>query len=818
MNPTEKLTVEVGLDGAQYEAEAKKLAKENQKLEKELIKTEKQADKLEDTLKKTAQGFVRFVAAIAVSTGILKLATEVAKANDELLFLEKNLNLNARSIKNWQGAASAMGGSAQGMANSMMGLKQSMNSMVMFGDDSMLPYFNALGVNVVSTTGKLRSLDDVFMDIAESLEKMPRDQAYTLAKQMGFDEGTINTLLLGKKELKEMLVIQDRLYKSDKEALEASREFNKQQAIANAQWQALKTMIADAIIPVLTEVIKKAGEFFEFLTKHQKVVKEVFLAGSIIIGMMLIPMLKAGLVALMAFIAPFAPFLITVGALGAAFLALFDDYKVWAEGGKSLFDWTAFTQAVNGAKDAIYQLRDSFLALTKPMYDLFDKSFPNATDKIGQWTASIGAFFGHKPSIDALETNANKEVNGNYNPKYADSGENNADMRQFKQQVDSKIAKAAKAVRRNAAKKSLGDCALYVNNALKKQGISSWGHGKDVAKILINSKQGFRQVKYDKDYKPQVGDVMSIPAGKGQHIKYGHVAMWDGKNWVSDFVQAGRGNTAATNDTSFKNIQKGVSVPTIARYGSPSPANATKPQKSSLSKKDTRMMLYRAAKANGLSDGQAIGLIAEIGRENDFDPNLIFGHHKDPKNGAENIGAISWQGGRAVRLRKFLTAKGFFKNGKMVQSQAALNAQMEFLIKEIKDHYPKVKKGFLDNPNVSEQQSAEFVGRDYIKWAYNNKEYANGHVRRAEYYRQIENEIRMSNISENAAKARQDIAYSGAPSFGGSGMINSNNKTVDVQVAAININTSASTISGNMEEAVKGVQQSYFILEGSSIA
>ena len=76
------------------------------------------------------------------------------------------------------------------------------------------------------------------------------------------------------------------------------------------------------------------------------------------------------------------------------------------------------------------------------------------------------------------------------------------------------------------------------------------------------------------DYVPQIGDVMSIPAGRGQHAKAGHVAIWNGRYWVSDYVQKNtRGNTAATNDVSYANILKGVSVSTIARMKSSETSN-----------------------------------------------------------------------------------------------------------------------------------------------------------------------------------------------------------------------------------------------------
>ena len=111
-----------------------------------------------------------------------------------------------------------------------------------------------------------------------------------------------------------------------------------------------------------------------------------------------------------------------------------------------------------------------------------------------------------------------------------------------------------------------GKCARYVNDAFRKAGFVMQGNGADVARNAINSKQGFQEVKYDANYVPQKGDIMSLPRGFGQSSKYGHVAVFNGTHWVSDAVQRVRGNTAATNDVSWANIKSGKSKPTIARY------------------------------------------------------------------------------------------------------------------------------------------------------------------------------------------------------------------------------------------------------------
>ncbi len=50
-------------------------------------------------------------------------------------------------------------------------------------------------------------------------------------------------------------------------------------------------------------------------------------------------------------------------ALAAAILLLYDDYRTWKEGGKSLIDWKQWEPAIEKAKAAILWLRDKLLGL-----------------------------------------------------------------------------------------------------------------------------------------------------------------------------------------------------------------------------------------------------------------------------------------------------------------------------------------------------------------------------------------------------------------------------------------------------------------------
>ena len=89
-------------------------------------------------------------------------------------------------------------------------------------------------------------------------------------------------------------------------------------------------------------------------------------------------------------------------------------------------------------------------------------------------------------------------------------------------------------LRNNANNNSTGYCARYVSNSLEAGGLNiGRGHAKDMPNNLINA--GFAQLPLNTT--PEKGDIVVLnPVGKHS---YGHIAMWNGNQWVSDFKQKG---------------------------------------------------------------------------------------------------------------------------------------------------------------------------------------------------------------------------------------------------------------------------------------
>lgn len=92
---------------------------------------------------------------------------------------------------------------------------------------------------------------------------------------------------------------------------------------------------------------------------------------------------------------------------------------------------------------------------------------------------------------------------------------------------------AAKYATENAEPKSVGLCALYVRKAINAGGIplykcgSAW-HYKYVLPIL-----NFAEKEVCDEL--EVGDIVVFQPIGGR--KYGHIAIWNGTQWVSDFKQ-----------------------------------------------------------------------------------------------------------------------------------------------------------------------------------------------------------------------------------------------------------------------------------------
>lgn len=329
----------------------------------DLAKSTKEMSKQEKALSQVIGRLGGFLSLIAGSYAIQKFTAAIADANDQLGFMSKRLGMAARDIRGIETAVAALGGAGASATGTIRNLNQGIQEMVLMGNDSLIPFFGALGVGVVDASGSLRQMDDILLDMADSLSKMDPAQAYAVASAMGIDDGVANALIQGRDAMQEMLDMQKKISVSSAEEIRNSRELSKAQAFLGAQWEGLKTTLANAIIPLLLKLTKTVSGWVEYLSRNERGVKNFFEGIGIAISVMLIPLLlKAGM-AMLALVSPILGTAAVVGVLAAAFGVLYDDYKTWAEGGKSLFDWEDFDKYIKNTNVSVESLGKGFAKL-----------------------------------------------------------------------------------------------------------------------------------------------------------------------------------------------------------------------------------------------------------------------------------------------------------------------------------------------------------------------------------------------------------------------------------------------------------------------
>jgi len=177
---------------------------------------------------------------------------------------------------------------------------------------------------------------------------------------------------------------------------------------------------------------------------------------------------------------------------------------------------------------------------------------------------------------------------------------------------------------------------------------------------------------------------------------------------VKTYIQSQKQVTAKPTET-VANKQTNNSINTVINIKDMVKTNKTDLVKDS----------YQLAQAAGFSPSQARALIGELGRENDFNLNTMFGSHTDQANHLTNKGMFSWQGSRATALKAHMTAKGLVNaDGTFKRTNESLQAQFEFLKREIEAD-PKWKASFLDKKNISNEEARAALGGKgtIIGWA-----------------------------------------------------------------------------------------------------
>lgn len=200
---------------------------------------------------------IKFFAVLTAGKGLINFTRDVVTTGANLSRLSKNLNISADTIHRWGKASELNGGSMEGFLGTLQNLNNQVTEIFMKGDSAITPYLRQLGVSVTDAAGKAKPLTTVLGDIADATEKAfpDRQQRYAYLQQMGFDEGTINLIAKGGKELRATLAAQQGFSQKNADAA-----YEAEQTWIKAQ-QRLEKLTRDLVIKVLPSLERLAESF-----------------------------------------------------------------------------------------------------------------------------------------------------------------------------------------------------------------------------------------------------------------------------------------------------------------------------------------------------------------------------------------------------------------------------------------------------------------------------------------------------------------------------------------------------------------------------
>lgn len=320
-------------------------------------------------------------ALLSLATGAVIAVRQTASELDKLYFSSQRIGASVTNINAYGNAIAQLGGSAEGALGSLDSLAEKMRNSP--GYEGMI---NSLGVQTKDANGAIRDRVDVMKDLSGVLAEMPAYQANAYASSLGIDQNTLLAMRDGKfmsnmekyQKIQKELGMNDGLAKSGNEFMTEYRDLT---MMTKTGFQVIVMQAGKALIPILkllNTLIMGGISAFSQLNPQIKEGLGVALRfgmAALVIGgfiktfgllLKFIPMIKVfiGLLKMMrlAFLAsPIGIILALVAALGL----LYDDYKTWQEGGKSLIDWSKWTNSID---KIIAKIKD-FLAMLEKIKD-----------------------------------------------------------------------------------------------------------------------------------------------------------------------------------------------------------------------------------------------------------------------------------------------------------------------------------------------------------------------------------------------------------------------------------------------------------------
>ena len=347
------------------------------------------ARKFDSVLAGTTANVLKAGAAVeATALTVVAFTAKIASGLDNLYWMSQRTGATVNGIRQIGYAVSQMGGSVEAARGSLESLSRFMRN-----NPGSEGFLNRLGVQTRDASGNMRDMASIFTGVGEKLSNMPYYRANQYAQMLGIDENTLMAMRRGLGQFNAQYTQMAKAigYNADAAAVSSNKFMTSLTAFSQMAGMARDKIgsnlaegltgsldnfrklildnfpkiedtltrgingilwMAEVIGRVVFRLIEAADEVREWWSTLDKSTQQLIMTLG---GLVLAWRILNG-----AFLTSSVG-IITM--LGAAIIGLYDDYKTWKEGGKSLVDWDKWEPEIKGAIKGVDGLKKSVMNL-----------------------------------------------------------------------------------------------------------------------------------------------------------------------------------------------------------------------------------------------------------------------------------------------------------------------------------------------------------------------------------------------------------------------------------------------------------------------
>tara|TARA_R110001606_G_scaffold141321_2_gene280493 strand:- start:21347 stop:22993 length:1647 start_codon:yes stop_codon:yes gene_type:complete len=339
----------------------KEAEEQNKKLDAGLKATDKTANTIAGsfgTLIATAGG------ALTALLSFAALSKGISQTSDYIDNLAKTAEMygeNVNALASYQEVVVKAGGSVSGFQGIVKSLNGSFNEFVTTGNTGILPYMQRLGISMIDSNGKAKSVLDTLPELADAFSHMSKEESAGIGQKLGLDEATIRLLQEGRIEVEKQVSAQKKLFSITKEQSDIFQKFNDRVSDSKTAFRGLFVTLGAEILPVVGYLLSKLQDGVQLMTKHKDLMNGIFIGLGVAITAYALPaMISFAIVSVTAF-APFYLIGAVVAGLIVTFGILYEDIAAFLNGSSSAFGdllkWLGFSN------EEIQAIRDTIKAL-----------------------------------------------------------------------------------------------------------------------------------------------------------------------------------------------------------------------------------------------------------------------------------------------------------------------------------------------------------------------------------------------------------------------------------------------------------------------